>query len=67
MIIAGEASGDLHAANVIKSLRKIDASADIRFFGGDLMAKEAGRDPDLHYDQCDGLQRGAAQVACNPP
>ncbi len=51
MIIAGEASGDLHAANVIKSLRKIDASADIRFFGGDLMAKEAGRDPDLHYDQ----------------
>lgn len=48
MIIAGEASGDLHAANVIKSLRKIDASADIRFFGGDLMAKEAGRDPDLH-------------------
>ncbi len=51
MIIAGEASGDLHAANVIKSLRKIDASADIRFFGGYLMAKEAGRDPDLHYDQ----------------
>ena len=51
MIIAGEASGGLHAANVIKSLRKIDASADIRFFGGDLMAKEAGRDPDLHYDQ----------------
>ena len=51
MIIAREASGDLHAANVIKSLRKIDASADIRFFGGDLMAKEAGRDPDLHYDQ----------------
>ncbi len=51
MIIAGEASGDLHAANVIKSLKKIDASADIRFFGGDLMAKEAGIDPDLHYDQ----------------
>ena len=51
MIIAGEASGDLHAANVIKSLRTIDASADIRIFGGDLMAKEAGRDPDLHYDQ----------------
>ena len=51
MIIAGEASGDRHAANVIKSLRKIDAAADIRFFGGDLMAKEAGRDPDLHYDQ----------------
>ncbi len=51
MIIAGEASGDLHAANVIKSLKKIDTASDIRFFGGDLMAKEAGHAPDLHYDQ----------------
>jgi len=51
VIIAGEASGDLHAANVIKSLKKIDCAADIRFFGGDLMAKEAGCEPDLHYDR----------------
>ncbi len=50
-MIAGEASGDLHAANVIKSLKKLDSSAEIRFFGGDLMAKEAGRDPELHYDR----------------
>ena len=50
MLIAGEASGDLHASNVIKSLREIDRDADIRFFGGDLMAKEARRNPDLHYD-----------------
>lgn len=50
-MIAGEASGDLHAANVIKSLKKLDSSAEIRFFGGDLMAKEAGHDPELHYDR----------------
>ena len=36
-IIAGEASGDLHAANLMKALKKIDASADFRFWGGDLM------------------------------
>ncbi len=51
VIIAGEASGDLHASSLIKSLRNIDQQADIRFFGGDLMAKEARRNPDLHYDR----------------
>lgn len=51
VIIAGEASGDLHASNLIKSLRELDKEADIRFFGGDLMAKEARRKPDLHYDE----------------
>ncbi len=50
-IIAGEASGDLHAANVIKSIKNIDKTAEFRFFGGDLMAKEAGHAPDLHYDR----------------
>lgn len=51
MMIAGEASGDLHASNVIQSLKEIDRDADIRFFGGDLMAKAAGRLPELHYDR----------------
>ena len=32
--IAGEASGDLHAANLIKELRLNDASANIRAWGG---------------------------------
>lgn len=36
-IIAGEASGDLHGSNLIKELRKLDAAADIRAWGGDLM------------------------------
>lgn len=51
MIIAGEASGDLHASHLISSIRELDQAAEIRFFGGDLMAKAARRSPDLHYDQ----------------
>lgn len=51
MLIAGEASGDLHAADLITALRKYDPEAEIRFFGGDLMAKAARKKPDLHYDK----------------
>lgn len=36
-IIAGEASGDLHGSNLMKALQKQDASAEFRFWGGDLM------------------------------
>ena len=39
-IIAGEASGDLHAANLIRELRLNDTSANIRAWGGDRMARE---------------------------
>ncbi len=42
-IIAGEASGDLHASNLMKALKQQDANADFRFWGGDLMAKQGGR------------------------
>ncbi|MGY6647227.1 lipid-A-disaccharide synthase [Wenyingzhuangia sp. IMCC45574] len=41
-LIAGEASGDLHASNLMKSLAEKDASADFRFFGGDLMEQVGG-------------------------
>jgi len=41
-IIAGEASGDLHASNLMKSIYKEDLTADIRFWGGDLMQKVGG-------------------------
>ena len=41
-IIAGEASGDLHGANLMKALYKEDFNADIRFWGGDLMQKVGG-------------------------
>ena len=36
-IIAGEASGDLHGANLMKSLKEVDPNAEFRFWGGDLM------------------------------
>lgn len=42
-IIAGEASGDLHASNLIYSLRELDRNAEFRFFGGDLMEQAGGR------------------------
>lgn len=51
MLIAGEASGDLHASRLIDALRKADPEAQFRFFGGDLMAGKAGVAPDLHYDK----------------
>ncbi len=41
-IIAGEASGDLHGSNLMKSIYNEDNQADIRFWGGDLMEKAGG-------------------------
>ena len=41
-IIAGEASGDLHGSNLMKSIYQEDPTADIRFWGGDLMQKVGG-------------------------
>lgn len=42
-LVAGEASGDLHGANLIKALKERDKQAEFRFFGGDLMQAEAGK------------------------
>ncbi len=47
-IIAGEASGDLHGSNLIKEIKKLDAQADIRCWGGDMM-QEAGATLVKHY------------------
>ena len=41
-IIAGEASGDLHASNLMRSLKAKDPEAEFRFFGGDLMKAVGG-------------------------
>lgn len=41
-LIAGEASGDLHASNLMKAILQEDPKAEFRFFGGDLMAKAGG-------------------------
>lgn len=41
-IIAGEASGDLHASNLMKNLKLKDAKAQFRIWGGDLMQAQGG-------------------------
>ena len=41
-LIAGEASGDLHASHLMQSLKNLDADAQFRFFGGDLMSAAGG-------------------------
>ena len=41
-LIVGEASGDLHASHLMASLRKEDAQANFRFFGGDMMSAVGG-------------------------
>ena len=63
-IIAGEPSGDLHGANLIKGLKQADPEAEFRFWGGDKMA-EAGGAGNLvkHYRQTSFF--GIAQVLRN--
>lgn len=41
-LIVGEASGDLHASNLMKAIKNVDSSAEFRFFGGDLMSAVGG-------------------------
>ncbi len=50
-IIAGEPSGDLHGANLIKGILESDPAAQIRFWGGDLMQDASGEKGELvrHY------------------
>jgi lipid-A-disaccharide synthase len=47
-IIAGEASGDLHGSNLIKSLSQLDNQIEVRAWGGDLM-QDAGAKIVKHY------------------
>ena len=59
-IIAGEASGDLHASNLMKALKLHDPEAQFRCFGGDLMAAE-GATLVKHYREL--AYMGFVQVA----
>lgn len=61
-IIAGEASGDLHGANLIKALKQTDAEATIRCWGGDLM-QQAGGTLVKHYKELAFM--GFAEVVMN--
>lgn len=47
-LIAGEASGDLHASNLMRAIKNTDPQADFRFLGGDLM-KQVGGTMVKHY------------------
>lgn len=42
-LIAGEASGDLHASHLMQHLKAADPSADFQYYGGDLMQAEGGK------------------------
>ena len=61
-IVAGEASGDLHGANLMKTLKLLDANADFRFFGGDLMQAQGGK---LVKHYADMAFMGFLEVALN--
>lgn len=58
-IIAGEASGDLHGSNLMKGLLAEDPKADIRFWGGGLMAAVGGT---LVKDYAEGAVMGVTDV-----
>lgn len=58
-IIAGEASGDLHGSNLMKGIHAEDPKAEIRFWGGDLMA-QAGGEMVRHYKE--GAVMGFVEV-----
>ena len=61
-IISGEASGDLHGSNLMKALIEKDATAEIRFWGGDLM-QEVGGTLVKHYRELAFM--GFAEVLIN--
>ena len=64
-LIAGEASGDLHASRLMASLKEHDPEARFTFLGGDLMAAEAGHAPVIHLR--DMAYMGFADVARHLP
>lgn len=61
-LVAGEASGDLHGANLMKALKERDEHAEFRFFGGDLMLAEGGT---LVKHYADMAFMGFIEVALN--
>jgi len=62
---AGEASGDIHAAQLVAALRQADATACFAFLGGYLMADAAGLAPVIHYNRM--AYMGFCEVARHLP
>jgi len=50
-VIAGETSGDLHGANLIHALKRLDTEAEFRIVGGDRMQQAAGETAAIHIAQ----------------
>lgn len=65
MIVAGEASGDLHASKLMEEIKKNDEDAEFRFLGGDLMTQVAGRQPEIHIEKMNVM--GFAEVIKSLP
>ena len=63
-LVAGEASGDLHGANLMKALKEQGANADFRYFGGDKMKAEGGT---LVKHYADMAFMGFTEVILNLP
>jgi len=63
-LVAGEASGDLHGANLMAALKKADQQAEFRYFGGDLMQAEGGS---LVKHYADMAFMGFIEVVANLP
>jgi len=63
-LVAGEPSGDLHGANLMKELKALDPEAQFRFFGGDLMLAEGGN---LVKHYADMAFMGFIEVVANLP
>lgn len=61
-LIAGEASGDLHASNLMRQLKEQDTNADFIFLGGDLMQAQGGKML-VHYREM--AYMGVVEVIAN--
>lgn len=61
-IISGEASGDLHASNLVKQLFVVDNQAHVRAWGGDLLRTQGA---DVIKDYKDLAFMGFVEVAMN--
>lgn len=50
-ILSGEASGDLHGANLVKQIQRFDSQAEFQYWGGDLMTEVIGHKPLKHIKE----------------
>ncbi len=65
-LIAGEPSGDLHGANLMREIKELDPNAEFRFWGGELMAEVGGTEA-LAKDYRENSFFGLLQVIANLP